>query len=88
MHTWTAADSHAIHKEPFHPQKVWVWCALSCTHITGPILSHTTVNLNIFQESGNQLNDWELTLSYLKQDEAMFHTLSRASEENKEFLLG
>jgi hypothetical protein len=58
---WGSENPHALLEEPFHSQKVSVFCALSQRRIIGPMFFDTTVTSEVyaelFREFVNQLDD-------------------------------
>jgi hypothetical protein len=54
---WAAENPHVYHKEPLHPLKVGVWCAISSRPIFFEETVNTQVYVDIFDTFVNQLDD-------------------------------
>jgi hypothetical protein len=86
---WGSENPHALFQEPFHSQKIDVFCALSQRRIIGPMFLDTTVTSQVYielsREFVNLLDDQELTLGYYQQDGATSHTSGLSMAEVESF---
>jgi hypothetical protein len=86
---WGSKNPHALFEEPFHSQKVGMFCALSQWRIIGPMFFDTTVTSQVynqlFREFVNQLYDQELTLGYYQQHGATSHISGMSMAEVESF---
>jgi hypothetical protein len=45
---WLTENPNAVHETPFHPDKIWVWCATACHGMVGPIFFEKSIHLECY----------------------------------------